>query len=722
MATSERRYETESKGPPLSSQELVSLASPAKALLREIAATITLVLTTNWMAIIYNLGYSDEDLDKSHEKPTTKVFKILTVDATKYKGNTDGWYQHFQQKLTSFGNADLTTGCQKVYNKWKDSQSESGFDNIYPALHSNIGSNSHPYQDGGPASYGTNQNRDIDLDRPELSMEINVVADALERVSHNPATAEITKWLRDGVPRIIRLEREVKSLKTRKDISENESQDRKNQVEDLIAENEQLQQQIDLLQAENVELKKAKQDEQLHEFDFVTRKEAQDIKDEEKVRKLEKQRSAPEGDTAEATKEENIKLKMEVGSLKKQIDEIVKVNHSWDEHYRKMKTQLEKQAIDLRKELDALLAVRNENDQLKTETARHHQEMDITQKEKDALLLQAKERIERLEKEKADKQKEVDVLRQKFEKVQGYARTLTNQRKEAEDEISRLNEALARKMRVSSAEVQKRETSPIQSKIANPPDPVYESIPSGVEALIANSLEVPQKRVESMSEAELREELEILRQQTEVYQSDFQHERQDRQRIMGELDETKKELKKYQRELKGPKPQAVGSKQRQLLQDEQYAQQLQRAEEEAMQRPAYNYRPPPQQMAQPRYQPVPQPYQPRRVQQNYYTAEDIQAMQMPNKGLVPHGGAAVYGQQGYYQRPRNYAANDMVIDGMQRGRLEIDGGDEEIDGGPEQSGENKDNQNDENKSCPRCKRSFNQDAELTIHLDRCLAD
>lgn len=44
-----------------------------------------------------------------------------------------------------------------------------------------------------------------------------------------------------------------------------------------------LRQKIDDLQAENEELKKAKQDEQLNEFDYVTRKEAADIKDEEKV-------------------------------------------------------------------------------------------------------------------------------------------------------------------------------------------------------------------------------------------------------------------------------------------------------------------------------------------------------------------------------------------------------------------------------------------------------
>ncbi len=43
--------------------------------------------------------------------------------------------------------------------------------------------------------------------------------------------------------------------------------------------------------------------------------------------------------------------------------------------------------------------------------------------------------------------------------------------------------------------------------------------------------------------------------QTEVYRSDFEHERQDRQRVMGELDEMKKELKKHQRELKKSRPQ-----------------------------------------------------------------------------------------------------------------------------------------------------------------------
>ena len=43
---------------------------------------------------------------------------------------------------------------------------------------------------------------------------------------------------------------------------------------------------LDGLRAENEELKKAKQDDQLQEFDYVTRKEAQEMKDEEKVNHL----------------------------------------------------------------------------------------------------------------------------------------------------------------------------------------------------------------------------------------------------------------------------------------------------------------------------------------------------------------------------------------------------------------------------------------------------
>ena len=57
-------------------------------------------------------------------------------------------------------------------------------------------------------------------------MEINVVAEALDRVSNNSATAEITKWLRDGVPRIIQLERELKSQKVRDTFIHNSSPSR----------------------------------------------------------------------------------------------------------------------------------------------------------------------------------------------------------------------------------------------------------------------------------------------------------------------------------------------------------------------------------------------------------------------------------------------------------------------------------------------------------------
>ena len=67
--------------------------------------------------------------------------------------------------------------------------------------------------------------------------------------------------------------------------------------------------------------------------------------------------------------------------------------------------------------------------------------------------------------------------------------------------------------------------------------------------------------------------------------------------------------------------------------------------------------------------------------------------------MVPHGGAAGRGQI-YYRGPsRNYAANDLWIDGA-GGRLEIDG-ELETDGGVSGArDEGIDNSEDE-KTCPR---------------------
>ena len=73
---------------------------------------------------------------------------------------------------------------------------------------------------------------------------------------------------------------------------------------------------------------------------------------------------------------------------------------------------------------------------------------------------------------------------------------------------------------------------------------------------------------------------------------------------------------------------------------------------------------------------------------------------LQHKGLVPHGGAAGRGQV-YYRGPRNYAANDLWIDGA-GGRLEIDG-EVETDGGlPGGRDEGIDNSEDGNENtCPR---------------------
>lgn len=732
------KYDTESKGPPPGSSPgppsntsslsvgPVSLGFQEKRLLREFSSTISTVLGVNWIAFAYCLGFNDGDVGESHTEPTSKIFRLLSRNAAQYQGNTEEWWERFLQQLTSFGNADLTRKIQSVYNKWKDNQSTSHHDKIYPALHSNI---SFPSGFDQVSNGSSNHERDNDIvtDRPEISMEINVVAEALDRVSSNSATAEITKWLRDGVPRIIQLERELKSQRELRRIFENETHDLKSKCGEQIRKIADLNLTIKTLESEVAELKNSKHDDQLNEFDFVTRKEARDMKEEEKITAIEKHRAAADdGLTLNAAKEQIVKLEKDTATYKRQIDEIVKVNHSWDEHYRQMKIDLQKQVVDLRKEADDVTAVRNENEQLKAELARVRREVEQSEDDKDTLLIQAKERIDRTEKNLIDKQQEVELVRRKFEKVQAYARSLTNQRKEAEAEIARLNEVLAQKITMPPVKDYRQSCEIQQSAKPSEGAPVDE-LSTGMASLLANSLEAPpKKRVGSMTETELRDELELLRQQTEVFRSDFNHERQDRQRVMGELDETKKELQRNTRELKKRRPQEP-SKHQQLLDDELYAQQLQRQENAAQHRaaPTRRGKTGSQPIAhQPRYQPQAQPqvqpaYRRQAPPPMYYHVDDVNAMQYPQKGLVPHGG----GGPGYYYQGnpvdpygRNYAANDMVIDGTDGGfedDVEIDGTPPEVAAPPPQNKED---------NCPRCKRGFTDDGEYRLHMDRCLVD
>ena len=56
-----------------------------------------------------SLGYKEDDIGGSLTEPKVKIFKILQVDAAQYNGDVEQWWQQFLEKLTTFGNRELTT-------------------------------------------------------------------------------------------------------------------------------------------------------------------------------------------------------------------------------------------------------------------------------------------------------------------------------------------------------------------------------------------------------------------------------------------------------------------------------------------------------------------------------------------------------------------------------------------------------------------------------------
>ncbi|XP_038061931.1 TNFAIP3-interacting protein 1-like isoform X2 [Patiria miniata] len=515
----------------------------------------------------------------------------------------------------------------------------------------------------------TSLQHDVNPDRPEISMQIQNVELALKDISEGNVATEITTHLSELVPKIIRLERKFKTQTTLRGIFEEENQKLKTEAEQMKGKFDNIKEENKKLQEEVAELKRAKEDEQLGGFDYVTKKEASEIKDAER-KEAEKQQTVevPTG----ISEEVHFMLQRKYIALKKQIEEIVKVNHSWDEHYRTMKSQLESRIDNLQEELD---------------TAKHQAVM--LQKEQKVggdMLVREQARIEKAEKERAGALAEVVAVNQKCEKLERYARTLTGQRNEMEKEIKRLNEALAQKMRTNAAQSSSaaRNQSELPGEHQRVPSP-----PSSMEGQRnQSSLIGSQKGVHEMTEAEMREEIELLRQQTEVFQSDFTHERRDRQRVMGELDAVQKELRRTKKVIKQREREVV-------YQDPELAHQLQRDLRRDRQ---YSTSAPPRD-----YGYVVYPRPPARYTQPAYSRETGR--------LIAHG----KGRQTY-----NLAGNDMFIDGNDD--VEIDG-DERVSVEFNQAfTDTTPAHNDEQniRICPRCERTFENDPDYHVHINACL--
>ncbi|XP_033643816.1 TNFAIP3-interacting protein 1-like [Asterias rubens] len=479
----------------------------------------------------------------------------------------------------------------------------------------------------------------IKADRPEISMQIRNVEHALQSLVEDERTSEITAHLSELVPKIIRLERTVKMQTTLRTVFEEENHNLKSEAEERKQEINELREEMRQLEEEISEMRKAKEEEQCGGFDFVTTKEAREIKDAQKQKTVIQQPVTAA--TTGVSEEVHFMLQRKYQSLKKQMEEIVKVNHSWDEHYHNMKTQMQNQIEDLQRKLTDAKNMGESNGDPQTNIG-----------------------LDKVEKEKAEAVAEVVALKQKCDKLERYARTLTGQRKEMDKEIQRLNEALSQNLRIGKEQSGKLQSENHTAQIAPLPS-------SSSEVNKRRESPIHVKGVNEMTEGELKEELELLRQQTEVFQSDFFNERQDRQRVMGELDALQKELRRAKK---------------QIQQQDTYVQGEQRLYYQPN-RPYSTSAP------QPRYNQVSAP--PRAGYAIPTRRHDV-----PPGRLIAHGrGSYVY----------NTAGNDVYIDGIGE-----DGNQ------PESLESNPNGAQDNMLVCPRCERGFDDDSSYHFHISECM--
>ncbi|XP_002732233.2 uncharacterized protein LOC100375063 [Saccoglossus kowalevskii] len=395
--------------------------------------------------------------------------------------------------------------------------------------------------------------------------------------------------------------------------------------------------------------------------------------------------------------EDSSKLKKKIAALEKQNKEVIQVNQQWDSHYTAMKASLEATIHDFKRRLDA---ISSENSRLRSMESSIG---DKKQKDIDRMLNDARKRVEVEENTReqavADLHEErarCQTLQQRVVSLERQNIQIMNQRAALEKEIKRLNKALAEL----------------------PPQPRGRPL--------SETEEVP----EPMQSNEMRSHIEALEAQVITYKEDFHTERQDRERMVNQLEDLKKENKTLKQEKDTYEQQARWYEE-DFRKEKEDKIRLQRSLKEANARNAHFEVPATRvEIERERYYTPPRdPYyqqgffdvrqegnyygyqQPNRAQQApQFTVEEIQAMQLEalkqEARLIPRG---YQGQRSVERRPNSYpklghnlARNDLVTDN------------DVIDGTETLSSSG-------NLHCPRCQREFQPDDELfQVHIERCV--
>ncbi|XP_072165339.1 uncharacterized protein [Diadema setosum] len=279
------------------------------------------------------------------------------------------------------------------------------------------------------------------------------------------------------------------------------------------------------------------------------------------------------------------------GKLKKQryqIQELHQVNMSWEKYCSQQSTRHE---IELKKK-DAQLAAADEKRQAL------ERKVDDKFKEYDRILLHAGAEKDQAKTDAARYRRERDGILQKYEEIKTRLKDLAVEAKEKDAEIKRLNEVLGTSGRSKSSSKAKkpdgatqqkadiRDTTRAATRVKKSSDseedvlivvrefPIEprgprdkkKQMPSASRYLYENEYdEVPEVRntpprspvnpnpnggTKSLTKTELKEQVQLCKEQMEIFRNDFNQERRDREMAVGQVGALREELKKAKIKLK----------------------------------------------------------------------------------------------------------------------------------------------------------------------------
>ncbi|XP_019596937.2 TNFAIP3-interacting protein 3 isoform X2 [Rhinolophus sinicus] len=187
-------------------------------------------------------------------------------------------------------------------------------------------------------------------------------------------------------------------------------------------------------------------------------------------------------------------LEQRIRYLEKQRKELLEVNQQWDQQFRSMKTFYERKVTELKMQLDTT----------ERSLSTLEKEQPPSQRASDRPREVVQEPQKREEKEKESLSEELHELK-KENKLLKEKNALANRKKEHyECEIKRLNKALQDALKIECS-----------------------SFPEDCLG----------KSKKEWSHEEMRTEMEVLKQQVQIYEEDFQRERSDRERLNQEKEE-----------------------------------------------------------------------------------------------------------------------------------------------------------------------------------------